>query len=256
MITKQQLSEFKTTGYLRIRKVLSCESINEMFQTVVEAYKSYSGSLIDSDTAFTSWEDEKFSSALIKLRRQDQHRFSAIYDSMLASYALQKLCFNNRLGEYSAALLNARATDLCYRGAMLRMDVPGDTRNVYGWHQDSSYTNYNSNGLHAITAWCPLVNVTRHNGTLQVCEGSHVEPTALPTGTTLGKGYSLQNLVKSEVIGKYRVVDVEGDAGDVIFSYSSLIHRSGENSSDKVRFTAIVRYHQMLSQDFHLFPKD
>jgi ectoine hydroxylase-related dioxygenase (phytanoyl-CoA dioxygenase family) len=254
MLTEEQILRFKRDGYLLAENVLSAVSLTEMFESVEKAFHEYGGDSGNAD--FSGFADVSFNRNLIDLRQRAPSRFSAVYDAMLASYALQKLCFNNRLGEYSAELLGVPPSSLCYRGTMLRMDTPMDTRNVYGWHQDSSYTHYNSDGLEAIVAWCPLVDVNEHNGALQVCRGSHLEPTVQPMNINKGKGYSVQNIVDSAIVEKYPVVDVNASARDVVFSYSSLVHRSGQNSSENVRFTAIVRYHNMFSKDFHLFPKD
>jgi ectoine hydroxylase-related dioxygenase (phytanoyl-CoA dioxygenase family) len=253
MLTEEQILKFKRDGFLRVERVISPSSVVEMFASVEKALQVYGGD--SGASAFSGFTDAALNRLLIDLRERTPARFSAIYDAMLASYALQRLCFNNRLGEYSAELLGVSPSFLCYRGTMLRMDVPLDTRNVYGWHQDSSYTHYSANGLEAIVAWCPLVDVNEHNGTLQVCRGSHLEPTVQPANLNKGKGYSVQNLVNPAIVGRYPVVGIDANAGDVVFSYSSLVHKSGQNSSDNVRFTAIVRYHNMFSRDFHLFPK-
>jgi predicted 2-oxoglutarate/Fe(II)-dependent dioxygenase YbiX len=72
----------------------------------------------------------------------------------------------------------------------------------------------------------------------------------------MGRGYSVQHLVLEDIVGRYQQIDIDARAGDVVFCHSNLVHKSGTNLSRGIRFTAIVRYHQMLTSDFQFFPQD
>ena len=52
------------------------------------------------------------------------------------------------------------------RGVQFRIDVPNDKRNIYGWHQDNAYDNFNTNSKNGVIFWIPLMNTNKNNGTL------------------------------------------------------------------------------------------
>ena len=53
--------------------------------------------------------------------------------------------------------------------------MPNDTRNTYGWHQDSAYDKLNSIPSNGALVWCPLITTNFKNGTILVKPGSEFE---------------------------------------------------------------------------------
>src|SRR5262249_18294524 len=96
--------------------------------------------------------------------------------------------------------------------------------------------------LDSIVVWLPLADVTAELGALEVVPASH----------KLG-------LVTSEVVNSFGKVDrfrddeffpVEAARGDVLFFSSFLVHRSGENITDSIRWSCHFRYNNLAERTF------
>ena len=90
--------------------------------------------------------------------------------------------------------------------------------------------------------WVPLIDVTKNLGTLQVVPRSHTE--GLVT-------------IKSEegfgIVNKYKdndFISIELSKGDALFFSSCLVHRSGINITDSIRWSSHFRYNNMEDSDF------
>lgn len=82
-----------------------------------------------------------------------------------------------------------------------------------------------------LTIWCPLLDVDRINGTLEIVEGSHK---IVPDVATVNVDYYFKNF-ENALLEKYlRPVPLK--AGECIIFDDSLIHYSGQNNSDKPRY--------------------
>ena len=120
------------------------------------------------------------------------------------------------------------------------MDAPGDKRNIAGWHQEISYLR--NSGL---VIWIPLSDITPDLGPLQVCPKSHHEgELKVVQNKNLPGDASTVSVdeVGPEYIAKYSIMDVEIKKGDVLFFDTELFHRSGVNTSNRMRFSCQVRH--------------
>ena len=128
---------------------------------------------------------------------------------------------------------------------MCRFDFPNDKRNVLSWHQDSPYYMQTYPKFNAGVCWVPVTNNSERNGTLQFIKKSNKK-------MIKSKYVSKNNLSTSEylleVSEKEKTKDLENlnqKFGDVSFLHMHLKHRSGINTSDKVRITIACRFHSM-----------
>ena len=134
---------------------------------------------------------------------------------------------------------------------MLRMDVPNDKRNLYGWHQDSSYDNYNTYSKNGAVIWLPLINMTRKNGTLIVKPESQNENNVSYFEEKKSTKFSSRQLIiKNKFLKRYKAKSVNVKRNSALVSYSGLFHKSGNNNSDTVKFVFIARFNKILSKDF------
>ena len=56
--------------------------------------------------------------------------------------------------------------------------------------------------------------------------------------------------IKPEYIAKYSKMDIEIKKGDVLFFNTKLFHRSGVNTSDRIRFSCQIRHAINTAEDF------
>lgn len=96
--------------------------------------------------------------------------------------------------------------------------------------------------LNSIVIWVPLVDVPRELGALEIIPGSHL--------------WGLQDSHEDEW---YRSIDGPGDeqyqsvevkAGDALFFSAFLVHRSGDNVTDSIRWSCHFRYNDLKESTF------
>ena len=96
--------------------------------------------------------------------------------------------------------------------------------------------------LDSIVVWVPLADVDFSLGALEVVPGSH----------KLG-------LLTTEVVNSFGKVDrfndddfisIEATQGDVLFFSSFLVHRSGVNTTDSIRWSCHFRYNNLCEETF------
>jgi len=97
--------------------------------------------------------------------------------------------------------------------------------------------------MDSIVVWIPLVEVSVELGSLKVVPSSH-----------LG---GLKRTVKDEWFRKLeyppdddKFIDVEMNEGDALFFSTFLIHKSGDISSDSIRWSAQFRYNNLEDDSF------
>ena len=96
--------------------------------------------------------------------------------------------------------------------------------------------------LNAIVAWVPLVDVSQELGALEIIPGSHL----------WGLQESSEDKWYRHIEGlrddQYESVDM--NAGDVLFFSAFLVHRSGDNVTDSIRWSCHFRYNDLEEPTF------
>ena len=240
MSSSDQIREkFRENGYFIAKSIISEKKINAVLETIFRIYFKYNPSSKLRDLQ-EPWSSDLFHEEIIKFRKSDPKRFSLLYDSTQTSVSIMELLTSELIAKYSANLLDTKNNELCITEGMIRMDAPGDKRNIAGWHQEISYLR--NNGL---VIWIPLSDITPDLGPLQVCPKSHHEgELKVVQNKNLPGDVSTVSVdeVEPEYIAKYSIMDVEIKKGDVLFFDTELFHRSGVNTSNRMRFSCQVRH--------------
>ena len=248
MSSSDQIREkFRESGYFIAKSIISEKKINAVLETIFRIYFKYNPSSKLRDLQ-EPWNSDLFHEEIIKFRKSDPKRFSLLYDSTQTSVSLMELLTSELIAKYSANLLDTKNNELCITEGMIRMDAPGDKRNIAGWHQEISYLR--NNGL---VIWIPLSDITPELGPLQVCPKSHHEgELKVVQNKNLPGDVSTVSVdeVAPEYIAKYSIMDVEIKKGDVLFFDTELFHRSGVNTSNRMRFSCQVRHAINTAEDF------
>ena len=248
MSSSDQIREkFRERGYFIAKSIISEKKINAVLETIFRIYFKYNPSSKLRDLQ-EPWNSDLFHEEIIKFRKSDPKRFSLLYDSTQTSVSIMELLTSELIAKYSANLLDTKNNELCITEGMIRMDAPGDKRNIAGWHQEISYLR--NNGL---VIWIPLSDITPDLGPLQVCPKSHHEgELKVVQNKNLPGDVSTVSVdeVEPEYIAKYSIMDVEIKKGDVLFFDTELFHRSGVNTSNRMRFSCQVRHAINTAEDF------
>lgn len=247
-LTNEQLEQYKKDGYLLVKNIIPQEAIKEMMDTV--AYTIELELLAQGKTSYNK--DDLLNKELINLKKEKPKSSSWIYQTINSSWALKKLLALPEIEKPVMELLNVDSPkNLGTVSPAIRFDIPGDVRNVRTWHQDSSYFLECEKGEDALVVWMPLNKATKDNGSVIMCPGTHKD------GRLENKHEEGGFSVKSEqyttpehyIEGK-ELVYIEAEAGDVAFINMDLVHSSGVNVSEMVRYTAQIRFNNISVPEF------
>ena len=248
MSSSDQIREkFRENGYFIAKSIISEKKINAVLETIFRIYFKYNPSSKLRDLQ-EPWNSDLFHEELIKFRKSDPKRFSLLYDSVQTGASLIELFSDELILKCSANLLGAKNNELSIAECMIRIDVPRDKENIAGWHQEISYLR--NNGL---VIWIPLSDITPDLGSIQVCPKSHNEgELKVVQNKNLPSDVSTVSVdeIKPEYIAKYSKMDIEIKKGDVLFFNTKLFHRSGVNTSDRIRFSCQIRHAINTAEDF------
>lgn len=119
-----------------------------------------------------------------------------------------------------------------YLKAVLRIDIPFESKELAYWHQDDYYVKGNEDEL---TLWIPLQDTSVPQGCLSVMPGSH-KLGRLTHSYATGKKHIPQGIYDREV----RLIEMS--QGDALFFSSLLVHSSNFNFSKSIRYSIQLRY--------------
>lgn len=239
----------KNTTYKIYKKALSNKSSNSLFEHFIKVCSFFTPQDFYKKK-FLGWEDKRLAGLLIKIRK-DKKLFSNIYKTLQISNELQKIIVLDKLHKIASDFLKIESKYLTVRSAQLRIDPPNDQRNTYGWHQDNAYYDYNIESKNGAVLWIPLITTNQKNGTLVVKLGSENNSTSCSSKTkSRSKFKSEQILVKPRILKKYKSKHVNVKKNNALVIHAGTFHKSGNNTSNKVRFSIIVRFNKIFSKDF------
>ena len=243
---------YENMSYKIHKNCISNTNSKKIFNLVIKSCQFYCPSLFHKDENYKkTWLDEKFINKMIDFRKNYKERFSAMYDSIQISNVFQKIVFLSNLDLIANKFLKVDKDKLMVRGIQLRMDFPSDKRNSYGWHQDNAYDEYNLYSKNGAVLWIPLVNTNKKNGTLVVKIGSQNSSFECSERFKKGTKYSSEQiLVKKKFLNKYKSKSINCSKNSALVTYCGVFHKSGNNTSDHIRFTIIIRYNNQFSKDF------
>lgn len=98
--------------------------------------------------------------------------------------------------------------------------------------------------LNSVVIWIPLVDINKDLGALEILPGSHLD--GLRTDH-IENGFGMVSLSKEE---NDKLVSVEIKTGDALLFSSFLIHQSGNNITNKPRWSCHFRYNDLEDTTF------
>jgi ectoine hydroxylase-related dioxygenase (phytanoyl-CoA dioxygenase family) len=237
-------------GYIVVKNIISLDYIYDLYQTVIGVFRKHSFNKTDFSTQ-EPWTDISFHKAMHQFRSENPQEFGRLFDTVQTCVALWRLGTDPKICETAATLLSDTQHGLSVTDLLFRMDAPHDARNKLAWHQDSTYFRQNDRGENGCVCSVSMMNITLAHGPLEILPGSHtVGRIEVPSSGKESAVTSEQFRVPIDIVERFQPAQVVLNAGDAIFFNFDLIHRSGANISEFFRFTAISRFHRMLTPDF------
>jgi hypothetical protein len=119
-----------------------------------------------------------------------------------------------------------------------RVDMPSDRDNILGAHQDYPYHKGSSESL---TFWIALQDTDVALGPVAVARGSHLN----------GEIATSEGIITDlRTLSEYEFESPPVHVGQVLAMSQMLVHRSGLNSSDRVRFSIQIRFNDLGDADY------
>lgn len=232
MITNSDIEHYQTYGFIKIKNVFDINHIEKVKQDVKALF---------SETPLTQVE---FDQQLFALFKSDIHSYigTAKASNYLPSF--------HTLGMSESLFSILRQLNIepliCARPLMWfhnRHLAVSDNYFKLPAHQEWS----NMQGsLSGAVVWTPLVEVTESMGFLKVIPSSHLDGFYDVCQET-NPNYPLQ--IQHE-FAESDFIDVKVELGEALIFHPMLVHKSGVNKTEQVRWTVNFRYNNSLDKNF------
>jgi hypothetical protein len=110
---------------------------------------------------------------------------------------------------------------------LLRCDIPIKEQSIFDQHQDYAYNIGSENSL---TVWIPLQDTDAETGALMVAPKSHLK----------GIYPNKKGIISPDY--KFDFEPIEVKLGQLLIFNQKLVHKSGVNTSNKIRFSIQLRF--------------
>jgi len=226
-------NELKEKGYTVIKNFFSKKKIKELFKSY-EKNIDYCNSLLNLRKKKSL--DEKY----LFLEQENKVLKSRSYDLSKYHPSLFQLATDKKL----MSILDSVFKETFFlEFPQIRID---DNKNSFRLPLHQEIFGQMSKKL--ITLWCPLTDVSKKNGTLLVQLDSHKKGMLKHEFKYLNKRW--HHSVKKKYINKKKIKYFNLKSGDIVLFDPYLIHGTGKNFSDKIRWTFIARYNAISGIDY------
>jgi hypothetical protein len=236
--------QFWNDGYIVLRGIFEPAYMNEFrdeLQGTIRAYVEKAARVSGRD--FRVADEDLFDAGIAYLEEVDHAWVAALYDTIAQLPSFFRIMGHARIQATANELLGRAPKAPLYGFTQsCRIDPPRDARRTYGWHQEIFYTIPNARFLQT---WAPLVRPTSvDTGTIELKEGSH--RLGIPPQTWIDEeGRAPQILVDEAQLEEFATRRLEMDVGDLLIFTGQTVHRSGSNTSPKVRYSLVGMYHDI-----------
>ncbi|MCE3259188.1 MAG: Phytanoyl-CoA dioxygenase [Bacteroidetes bacterium] len=235
----KDLTEYKKNGYLLLKDFIEKAEIDAIRTEAKEIFSIQLKRLGLISSLKVS--DAEFEQALYKLFETDFQQLVYCGKQLQHMISLHRLSLSEKIVSKLKELglefpiINVRPVIFFNNARLGKRDVD--------WkkppHQDFRTTQGSAD---SVVVWIPLVDIPKELGALEIIPGSH-----------------LQGLLEYEVSNDYHTlkstneedfISVEVKKGDALFFSTLLVHRSGNNVTDKIRWSCHFRYNNIYDESF------
>lgn len=243
-LSAEQRTEFEETGVLIIRGFY--DLANEIVP-VQQAIYDVIGLIIDKYSLQVErppFAPASFDAGFQEVIAANRGYGAEIYDAVKQIPAFVRLVGSERHEALFRELRPGSAPAVAGGGYGIRIDNPFEDRFRANWHQEYPAQ---LRSLDGVVYWSPLVAVTPELGPVKFCAGSHREgpvPVFSPkTGNPEKAGaYSLTLRNEAELLRRYDHSAPLTNPGDLVVIDFLVLHASGENRSNRSRWSMQLRY--------------
>lgn len=236
------LKSYKKNGYLIFKNFIPKDTVQKVLEEAKNIFalqfvhKNYK-----STNQANSLNESDFNELLFRLFKEDVATLTNCGKQIQHLISLHRLSLDSKIENLlhkvglkfpnisTRPVLYFNHQKLAQRKVFYKVDPHQDWRSMQG-------------SLNSVVIWMPLVDVDKQLGALEVVPGSHLD------GLRTDHVDSGFGMVKTEEDDKF--VPVELEQGDILLFSSFLIHQSGENVTDKPRWSCHFRYNDLSESTF------
>lgn len=233
--------QFNEDGYVILRNFLEKDQVNSIYTEARKIFaaqiKRVTGKSVDID------DKDAFENAMFELFEKDFEAFVGTGKTVQHSFSLHRLGLDpeieNLLKEVGLAnpVIGARAA-MQFNSRFLSKD--GSKHWKLDAHQD---WRTGQGSLDSAVIWFPMVDAGAEIGALQVIPGSH--KFGLQASSASGYQGGITSSLKEEDF-----IQTEFKVGDILIFSSFLIHQSGNNVTNNIRWSVQLRYNNLDEPTF------
>lgn len=238
-MSEQRASTYRQRGFLHFRGLFGRKEVETLRRDAMRVFDYQIEARETREQASPSERD--WEESLFRFFRDDVARFANCGKQIQHLISLHRLSLDPRILDVLRGL-GVAFPNICTRPVLFFNSRHLATKEVY-WrvfaHQDWRSM---QGSLNSIVVWIPLHDIDRRLGALEVVPESH----------RLG-------LLATEVVERFGKVDgfvdadfqsIEAEQGDMLVFSSFLVHRSGTNTTDSIRWSCHFRYNDLAESSF------
>jgi phytanoyl-CoA hydroxylase len=241
MITNEQRQQYKRDGFLILKNALDVSvletiyrSARQLFATQVERVL---GETVDID------DRDAFEASLYRLFAKDFTTYVSTGKTMQHSVYLHQLGVSDTILNLLKELGLSEPIIAVKPGMQLNSRHLSKDGNTY-WKLDAHQDWRSAQGsLDSAVVWLPLVPAGKELGALQVIPGSHLG------GLRKAEAGGYAGFI-SEDIPDSAYLQTEFEVGDILIFSKLLVHRSGFNTTQNIRWSIQLRYNNLAEPTF------
>ena len=260
MTSNKIIKDFKNNGFVKVNCLNKKKLRNFKLQFAKLIEVSFKKNFPKKKLKFKKLSEKSsfyLDKGMILLEKKNHKNLSIIYDQIARSTCFFDIISDKKITSIINLLLERKKnTNLYVNSSTIRMDVPGLTKFVYGWHQDYKSNIKDSN---FVQIWLPPINnIDKKLGGLHILKNSFmhdirtthnkVEVEKLKRNLPLRANYGIKLLSHKN---KFKEKIITCNLGEVIFFNKWLMHKSGINKTkNKMRYVMSSFYHDMYNPNW------
>tara|TARA_A100001015_G_scaffold319094_1_gene440955 strand:+ start:1910 stop:2656 length:747 start_codon:yes stop_codon:yes gene_type:complete len=241
----------KNLGYSYNRSLISKMHINNFFET----FNNLLNITCKEKKEYRNFDSSTLTKKIIFLKKRYPNKIKFLYNTLIHTSSFINLFELSNIRSKASKILNCPKNDLIICEHQFRMDYPNDKYHILKPHQDSSFYPQDRSGLSSLVCNVSLHNISKNMGSTIIYPFSHKFGKKGYHKTRESKKSSGQRIIKEFSNNSFDKKIIETKKGDVTFYHMNLIHSSGINNSNKMRYSAIARIFNPFSSSFNFFEK-
>lgn len=238
------LEFYKKNGYLYLKNFFSKEEIRKVLDDAKGVFlRQFIEKKYIPKCSLEDISDDMFNDFLFKLFEEDLECLSYSGKQVQHLISLHTLSLSDKV----IALLKEMGveTPIISTRPVLYFNHPKLAKKKV-FHTIDAHQDWRSmqGSLNSVVIWIPLVDIDKDLGALDILPGSHLD--GLRTDH-IENGFGMVSMNQEE---KDKLISVEVEIGDALIFSSFLIHQSGNNITNKPRWSCHFRYNDLDDSSF------